>query len=154
MTQKKMVSFRLDEDDRVLAKRLASRLQCRESQIYRLGLLQLAQGLGPLLTDPAQLGEVIDLLIDHRALFRDRLAMNTRQYFRMINLIPLRGTTKLKSQDLELLLLPDHRIGQEIQRMSGNGSTQAPLERRLKQHFYERYQLQRPDSGKVRQNLN
>jgi len=140
--KKNNVSLRLEQAQRLSAQTLASRLYLRESEIYRFAISFLLNRLHKLNISGYSGSDLLPLFVEIKEEMNEGLSFNKDQLFRIINLSNVNPTKFVEMLDIELLLMPEHKLRAELsKRHDALAFKDAHIITWLKAYFYNKYEL-------------
>jgi hypothetical protein len=156
VTEKKnIVSMRLNNNDRVAVRTLASRLFVRESELYRFAIRHLLNRLHKLHNTDCTGSDLLPLLIEFREELGQHLGIKKQQLFKIVNDGNAHPDKFVAMSDIELLLLPQHTVRQRLLKTDEalpfkQNDTGTWLER----YFIKKYSLAKTADGLEGDNLD
>lgn len=112
--KKFIVSMRLNNNDRMAIRAMASRLFVRESELYRCAVNNLLSCLHKLHDTDCAGSDLLPLFIEFRVELIQGLGLKKQQLFNIINSGNIHPDKFVAMADIELLLLPQHLVRQRL----------------------------------------
>jgi hypothetical protein len=112
--KKYIVSMRLNNNDRMAIRAMASRLFVRESELYRFAVNNLLNCLHKLHDMDCMGSDLLPLFIEFRVDLIQNLGLKKQQLFNIINSGNMPADKFVAMADIELLLLPRHLLRQRL----------------------------------------
>jgi hypothetical protein len=117
--KKYIVSMRLNNNDRMAIRAMASRLFVRESELYRCAVNNLLNCLDKLIDSDCTGSDLLPLFIEFRLELIQGLGLQKQQMFNIINSGNIHPDKFVAMADIELLLLPQHLVRQRLLQTEG-----------------------------------
>ena len=112
--KKKIVSMRLNNNDRNAIQAIASRLFVREAELYRFAVNNLLNRMHHLHDLDCTGSDLLPLFIEFREELNQNLGLKKLQLFKVINNGNAHPDKFVSMTDIELLLLPQHQVRQRL----------------------------------------
>ena len=116
--KKYIVSMRLNNNDRMAIRAMASRLFVRESELYRCAVNNLINCMQSLNDSECTGSDLLPLFITFRMELIQGLELKKQQLFNIINNGNIPADKFVAMSDIELLLLPQHLVRQRLLQIS------------------------------------
>jgi len=140
--KKYIVSMRLNNNDRMAIRAMASRLFVRESELYRFAVNNLLNCLHKLHDMDCMGSDLLPLFIEFRVDLIQNLGLKKQQLFKIINSGNMPSDKFVAMADIELLLLPRHLLRQRLLKMDDALEVkQDDINIWLKTYFAKKYSL-------------
>ena len=137
--KKHIVSLRLNNADRFAACSIAERLSVRESELYRFAVCHFISRLHKLNNASFNGSDLLPLFLEFREELKTHLGLKKHQLFDILNGKNTPSDKFVAMVDIELLLLPRHRVRQRLTQSSTvatqRDSTDAWLEDYLRKKY-------------------
>jgi hypothetical protein len=144
--KKYIVSMRLNNNDRMAIRAMASRLFVRESELYRFAVNNLLNCLHKLHDMDCMGSDLLPLFIEFRVDLIQNLGLKKQQLFNIINSGNMPSDKFVAMADIELLLLPRHLLRQRLLQMEDAVAVrQDDLNLWLESYFTQKYKLAEDD---------
>jgi hypothetical protein len=112
--KKYIVSMRLNNNDRMAIRAMASRLFVRESELYRCAVNNLLNCLHKLHDMDCTGSDLLPVFIAFRVELIQGLGLKKQQLFNIMNSGNIHPDKFVAMSDIELLLLPSHQVRQRL----------------------------------------
>ncbi len=140
--KKKIVSMRLNNNDRNAIQAIASRLFVREAELYRFAVNNLLNRMHHLHDLDCTGSDLLPLFIEFREELNQNLGLKKLQLFKVINNGNAHPDKFVSMTDIELLLLPQHQVRQRLlQTKAALIYKQNDINAWLKSYFVAKYGL-------------
>lgn len=116
--KKFIVSMRLNNNDRMAIRAMASRLFVRESDLYRCAVNNLLNSLHKLHDLECTGSDLLPLFIKFREELIQGLGLKKQQLFNIINTGNIHPDKFVAMVDIELLLMPQHKVREQLLQIS------------------------------------
>jgi len=134
--------MRLNNNDRMAIRAMASRLFVRESELYRFAVNNLLNCLHKLHDMDCMGSDLLPLFIEFRVDLIQNLGLKKQQLFNIINSGNMPSDKFVAMADIELLLLPQHLLRQRLLKMDDALEVkQDDINIWLKTYFAKKYSL-------------
>jgi len=144
--KKYIVSMRLNNNDRMAIRAMASRLFVRESELYRFAVNNLLNCLHKLHDMDCMGSDLLPLFIEFRVDLIQNLGLKKQQLFNIINSGNMPPDKFVAMADIELLLLSRHLLRQRLLQMEEAVAVkQDDLNLWLESYFVRKYKLDKGD---------
>jgi hypothetical protein len=115
---KHIVSMRLNNADRFAVRLIAERLSVRKSELYRFAVCHFIKQLHKLNDASCSGSDLLPVFLEFREELKTHLSLNKHQLFKIFNGKNTPSDKFVAMVDIELLLLPDHRVRQRLTQSS------------------------------------
>lgn len=140
VARKRLVSIRLDTTDVERVRRIAERLQARESDVFRFALSLAFSRLAPLCESNARGADLLPLLIEFGPELIRHFNLDAQRLLEVVN-DGGNGANALEAGDIELLAMrtvPDNYLSARMRALVGDAGNQDTLAQ-LRSYFYQKY---------------
>ncbi len=145
--RKRLVSIRLDSADVERIRRIADRLQTRESEVFRFALALAFSRLAPLCEGSVRGADLLPLLLDHGPELIRHFNLDATRLAAIVN-TGTKGEQVIEARDIELLAMravPDDYLHARLHALTGAASERDTVTQ-LRNYFYRKYLAAVPDA--------
>lgn len=139
VARKRLVSIRLDTTDVERVRRIAERLQARESDVFRFALSLAFSRLAPLCESNARGADLLPLLIEFGPEMIRHFNLDAQRLLEVVN--DGSNGNAIEAEDIELLAMravPDNYLHARMRALVGDAGNQDTLAQ-LRSYFYAKY---------------